>query len=207
MGGYTRSEEPALILRIQQGDDSAFEQIVKKNHEMLMRRAMQILGNRERGEDAVQNTYIKAWRSLVTGKFRGNSSIDTWLYRIVSNAARDERKRFRPYYSLVDNEGVSRFVSHNDPTRKAEYNELCTQIIDESHYLRPKRREIFLSRAVGGLNYKQIAQKYGWRIGTVKGELHRARREIEQRLGHQNLRPSVSDHRVHDRRGRAYRKL
>ena len=75
--------------RISRGDSSAFRQIVAATSPQLVRLAARILGSLEEAEDVVQEAYVKAYRSLTTGRFEHRATVRTWLYRVVSNAAID----------------------------------------------------------------------------------------------------------------------
>lgn len=72
-----------------QGDDSAFDDIVGATSARLLRLAARVMGSVEEGEDVLQEAYLRAYRSLVDGGFDKRARVETWLQRIVTNAAID----------------------------------------------------------------------------------------------------------------------
>jgi RNA polymerase sigma-70 factor (ECF subfamily) len=75
--------------RVAQGDDAAFDDIVGATSARLLRLAARVMGSVEEGEDVLQEAYLRAYRSLVEGAFDKRSRVETWLQRIVTNAAID----------------------------------------------------------------------------------------------------------------------
>ena len=87
----TREEEHALLMRAQQGDGAAFEEIVRAHEATVYHLALRQLGNREDAEDAAQEVFLKAYTSLAG--FRGDSKLSVWLYRITNNVCIDFLRR------------------------------------------------------------------------------------------------------------------
>src|SRR5437868_14692793 len=91
MSGITQSasaagdSDPALVSRAAAGDARAFEALMRRHNRMLFRAARAILRDDAEAEDALQEAYMQAYRSL--GEFRGEAQISTWLARIVANEA------------------------------------------------------------------------------------------------------------------------
>src|SRR5919198_1654790 len=81
-------------------DDDDFAALVAEHDRDLRRLAFRVLGDRHAMDDALQDAYVKAFRSLP--RFRGESSPRTWLYRIVYNACVDHVRRERPHAGLDD---------------------------------------------------------------------------------------------------------
>src|SRR3954447_22883970 len=90
-----------VVDRARRGDDRAFAHIVRHYDDGLRALAYRLLGDRTRMDDALQEAYVHAYRALP--RFRGDSSLGTWLYRIAYNACLDELKRTR---EVVDLESV-----------------------------------------------------------------------------------------------------
>jgi RNA polymerase sigma-70 factor, ECF subfamily len=84
---------PAVLDRARSGDQEAFTALVRHYDPGLRGLAFRLLGDRERMDDALQETYVKAFRALP--RFRGDSALGTWLYRIAYNACLDELERSR----------------------------------------------------------------------------------------------------------------
>lgn len=85
------SSEPALVARAAAGDAAAFQGLVERHRSMVYRLAYRFAGNHYDAEDIAQDVFIKVYRSL--DRFRHDSQLSSWLYRIVMNACIDPRRR------------------------------------------------------------------------------------------------------------------
>src|SRR5262249_26979807 len=97
-----------VIKRIQNGDADAYADLIRKNHAKIMGLCLSMLGNPTSAEDAAQEIFIKAYRSL--DKFQANSAFSTWLYRIAANHCLDllrqkTREKTDSLEALLDAEG------------------------------------------------------------------------------------------------------
>ncbi len=81
-------EDSILVRAAQNGDVDAFEELVRRYQTSIYRVALRMLGSRADAQDAVQETFVRAWRALP--RFRHDSAISTWLYRIVTRRALDK---------------------------------------------------------------------------------------------------------------------
>src|SRR5438132_13601130 len=89
-----------LVEAAQEGDRSAFDELVRRTYVDTYTLAVRLTGNEEDARDVVQEAYLRAWRGI--GKFRGDAQFSTWLYRITANAAsthvhRRRRQRAEPF--------------------------------------------------------------------------------------------------------------
>src|SRR5262245_66669307 len=82
-----------LLSRAAGGDSSAFQALVERHRSMVYRVAYQFAGNHHDAEDIAQEVFIKVYRSL--DRFRHDSQLTSWMYRIVMNACIDHRRRYR----------------------------------------------------------------------------------------------------------------
>lgn len=90
--------DPTLIIRAQQGDRAAFQQLLAQHYDMIYRVAYRFTGHRQDAEDVAQEVCIGLVRKLEI--FRGDSSFSTWLYRVVVNSCRDYQKKSGSHRSL-----------------------------------------------------------------------------------------------------------
>ncbi|GIN05705.1 hypothetical protein Pve01_73630 [Planomonospora venezuelensis] len=130
--------------------------------------------------EVVQEAFISAWRSLDT--FRGDSSIRTWLFRLVHRRAVDLQRHRRP--TPIDDELISRVIeaSGDNPLQDvldAELLEALQRALDELPW---NQRAAWLLREVEGLGYEEIARTMGTTVGSVRGHLHRGRRQLAERM-------------------------
>ena len=186
--GGTRVEDPdrALVAAAAAGDRGAFEALVLRHQTRIVNYAMAIVKNPADAEDAAQETFIRAYRSLT--RFRGDSSFKTWLYTIATNAARTglERRgrRSRLEDESLDDESAP-LAAGDVPAggADAETTLVRRESIDRAlAALPPDLRVAVVLRDVEGLDYKEIAAATGAPIGTVESRIFRARRRLRPLL-------------------------
>ena len=132
----------------------------------------------------------KAWKNI--GRFRGDSSFYTWLYRIVTNVAIDALRRkqiqsgqeFDETIQLTDIEPTNPLAPKSEPapSQKLERGELREKIDAAIHKLSPDHRAVILLKEMEGLQYHEIAETVGCSIGTVMSRLFYARRKLQALL-------------------------
>jgi RNA polymerase sigma-70 factor (ECF subfamily) len=167
----TRPTDDVLLARARRGDADAFGQLLRGHDESHRRLAFRLLGERGSMDDALQEAYVSAFRSLP--RFRGQSSFGTWLYRIVYNACLDElrRARARREVSLEDVSGAA-------PESTDERLDLAAALAS----LPLELRAVVLLVDAEGLSYEEAAEVIGIAPGTVGSRLNRARAELRLAL-------------------------
>ena len=176
----------ACIARVRAGDSSAFEDIVVRYDGLVLRVARRMTGNREDALDVAQESFLRIYRSL--GRFRTGQKFESWVYRIVVNAAWDLlRKRHR--FSLVPLEGEEESGPMDVPDAAAATPELDAQhaqlrqaIESLLPELPPKVRAVFVLRDVEGLETGEIAAILGCREVTVRRHSMEARERLRTNL-------------------------
>ena len=172
------------LARARRGDEAAFAALVRHYDTGLRRLAYRLLGDRARMDDALQEAYISAYRALP--RFRGDSSLGTWLYRIAYNACLDELKRTR---DIVDLESVrGRAQSGDDPIEALLLRQTVAAALAQ---LPPEDRAAVLLVDADGFDYRSAAEVLGSPEGTVASRLNRARAALRQTL--QEHRKGVSN--------------
>jgi RNA polymerase sigma factor (sigma-70 family) len=181
--------EADLVSAGQKGDLEAFNQIVLIYQDRIFTLAMQILGDDDSAEDATQNTFLAAYRSLPG--FR-KESFRAWLYRIATNTCYDElrRRKSHPLQSLeYEDEGEERLNPHYDwpdsgasPEKEYERRELEQVLRDALSWLDTDQRAVVVLIDLQDFGYQEAAQILGVPIGTVKSRLARARVQLRHRL-------------------------
>lgn len=191
--------EEQLIRRAQQGDNSAFEQLLLAHQKKVYNLCLRMAANPDDALDLSQEAFIKAWRTL--GQYQFEASFSTWLFRLTSNVCIDflRRKKRRQETSLTENyddrdEGAE--LSLPDcaplPEQQAITNETKIELARAMGQLAPDHREILQLRVVEDLPYEQIADILGVRVGTVKSRLARARLSLRKILKAGNYFDSAS---------------
>lgn len=162
-------------------DRAAFRVIVDRHGPSLYRYARRMLDDPQDTEDCVQEAFAAAWTSLP--QFAGRSSLRTWLFAITAHKVRSlQRRRTRTALPLpfVPVDEVDRNAI--DPERSAEGTDLLDALNVALRELPPGPRSTWLLREVEGLSYDQIAEVSGTTTSTVRGQLHRARGHLIQRM-------------------------
>jgi RNA polymerase sigma-70 factor (ECF subfamily) len=166
-------DDRLLVERFQRGDDSAFDTLVGRHEEFVYNICLGILNSTDDADDAVQETFLAAYRALK--KFRGDSKVSTWLYRIAVRECLDISRRRKRSSSLDE---IVNEPSVGDGADDRALAGMVRATLDElpAHY-----RSALVLRYYGGLSYEEIAEAMGSTPGRVKMMLHRARRAFQNR--------------------------
>ena len=171
----------ALVRAARLGDDEAFGELVDRYGPGMLRYARRLVnGSDADAGEVVQEAFISAWKGL--DSFRGESSLKTWLFRLVHRRAVDLLRHRRP--TPIDDDLLSRVVDRADDNPlqdvlDSELLEALQQALDELPW---NQRSAWLLREVEGLGYDEIAQAMGTTVGSVRGHLHRGRRQLAERM-------------------------
>ena len=176
----TKEEERAVIDRVLAGETEQFEKLVKAHEKGVYNLALRMLGNEQDALDASQEAFFRAYRSL--GRFRGDSRLSVWLYRVTGNVCLDMlrkagRRRDIPLSGGEDGE-LELPDERFEPQRELEKKELRRSLRDNLLRLEPEFRQPLILRDVNGLTYRQIEQVMGLGPGTVKSRIFRARQKL-----------------------------
>jgi len=182
-----------LVERCKGGDDDAFTEIMHRYYRRVTAVARQVLRNPLEAEEVAQDTFIRAYRGMA--KFRGDSTLSTWLYCIALNLARNHywyffrRHRQNTYPidavrsadgSLPLAETLPAATPH--PRRATINNEFAALVRDCMALLDAPHREILTLRNLLHLSYEEIATTLEINVGTVKSRLARARESLRRMI-------------------------
>lgn len=165
------------VEQVLRGESSAFQRIVDATSARFVRLGARVLGNVADAEDVVQEAYVKAYRSLVAGQFDGRSKVETWLYRIVLNAAIDAKRKRGPAHLSDDALGNSGW----DPRATAEARLALKELADWLGELPEEQQTVLLLKTVEGWSSAEIAEVLECSEGAVEQRLVRARATLRQR--------------------------
>jgi RNA polymerase sigma-70 factor (ECF subfamily) len=166
----------SVIDRAQRGDQEAFAAMIRHYDPGLRALSFRLLGDRELMDDVLQEAYVKAFKALP--RFRRQSKVGTWLYRIVYNACLDELRRRRRGEELPLDERV--------PSPTTDPGDVAAGRGDLARALAalpPEDRAAVLLVDAQGLDYRETARVLGIPEGTVASRLNRARASLRTALG------------------------
>lgn len=176
-----------MIEQIRGGQKELYGDLVRQYHKKVMGYCLSMLQNPTDAEEAAQDIFVKAYQSL--GKFKGNSSFSTWLYRITTNHCLDvlrKRNRRKTYSldTLIEEEGDQihkLFATSPLAASQMENRDLAGKILST---LPEDYRSILTLREAEGLEYQEIAGILDCSLDAVKGRLSRARKLLQENLRH-----------------------
>jgi len=176
-----------LIKKASKNNVEAFEKLIYPYTTRLLNHAYGILNNREDAEDALQESYIKIFKSL--DKFEGHSSFKTWIYRIVTNVCLDMLRKNKKIYETSINEtnenGEYKLVIPDDtysPEISAQKKMAFETLKNALEDLSQEHKTVVIMRDIDGLSYDEIAYITSTNVGTVKSRINRARIQLKNLL-------------------------
>lgn len=181
-----RAHERDLIRRAQQGDEAAFEALVRAHQQRAFRVARNMVPGDEDARDLVQEAFLRVFRSL--DRFDFQHAFGTWLHRIVTNLAIDHLRRRRVHAAMrlpgaEDDEGVELEPVDADappPSRRIEAEETAQRVRDCIASLAPHFQSVLTLRELEGLPCTEIAKIVGATHVTVRWRLHRGRKLFQE---------------------------
>jgi RNA polymerase sigma-70 factor (ECF subfamily) len=176
-----------LVERVQEGDTSAFGELVEKYQKRIYELAYGFTHHPEDAHDLSQEIFFKAFKALK--RFKGDSSFYTWLYRIARNAGIDHTRRkagrinisFEEAFPPDDSQYYPRCDSNSVPYR-LEQDELGIEIEKAIQQLSPRQKQVFVLRHYEDLSLREIADLLNLRIGSIKAHLFSATRKLRKLL-------------------------
>lgn len=183
-----------LVERVQAGDRRAFEPLVRRHERRVFRVALAVIGNTEDAEEAMQDTFLKAFRHL--NQFRKEARFSTWLTRIAVNEALGRRRARNKYVPLTAAETVEEQVTpkrfepwKSNPEELYGKQEIHRIVENGIQSLPEIYREAFVLRDVEGLSAEEAAEVLGTTIPAVKSRLLRARLMLRETLAEKFEQP------------------
>ncbi len=177
-------EERELILRCQQGDEAAFETLIRLHEKKVYTLCRRMCRSEDDALEAAQDTFLAVWRGI--GSFRADAAFSTWLYRLATNACLDllrREKRRGDLASLDDEEALTEPADPAPlPEEALERAETQRMVREALLTLPDDYREILLLRETEQLSYAEITEVTGLELGTVKSRINRARQALKNYL-------------------------
>jgi RNA polymerase sigma-70 factor (ECF subfamily) len=180
--------EASLIQRCASGEEAAYSELVADHQRMVVQLAVNLLGDRDEALDLSQEVFLKVFRTI--HRFRGQSSLRTWIYRIAVNQARNRHRFWRRRHRNDQVSLDAHVAAHGEflsgglsrPDRVFAQKELANRLQVALDHLPFDQRTAIVLREVDGLSYDEIAFSLGVAVGTVKSRLTRARQALRLEL-------------------------
>jgi RNA polymerase sigma-70 factor, ECF subfamily len=182
-GGNVEDVALASIRRAQTGDLDAFESLYRQHSGRVYALCLRLVaGDKSDATELMQDVFVRAWRSLAT--FRGDCAFSSWLHRLAVNTmlenARSETRREARVLLMDDTSRLPGAARSSGLELKMDMESAVASL--------PKgARTAFVLHDIEGYHHQEIAQQLGISVGTVKAQLHRARRLLREKLEVRNV--------------------
>jgi RNA polymerase sigma-70 factor, ECF subfamily len=169
-----------IIEGCRRGDSDAFRELFERYKDKVYTIALRYSGDASAAQDIAQETFLKLFAAI--GSFRGNSSFESWLYRLIVNSCFDQKRRTRRLLPLI-----SEFLdalrvpgaSALDEVMRAEMSSRLRSVVAR---LPPDQRMLVVLRYTQGLSYEELAEILECSPGTIASRLNRIHKVLERRL-------------------------
>ena len=167
-----------LINKFLNGDESAFNSIVKKYQKKIYWQARQMVGNHLDADEVTQEVLIVVYKKLRTFNF--NSSLYTWIYKIVSTRSLNQlrKRKVKKFFSIEDDESGIELRDKKDIIEDITNREKLERVNKVLEKLPPKQRQIFILRNFEQLSYEEIAKITGKSVGGSKANYFHALKKV-----------------------------
>lgn len=176
-----------LVEGVKKGNIDAFEDIVKKYENKVYGIVFHMMKNQNEVEDLAQEVFLKVYKNL--DRFKGDSSLYTWIYKITVNLCLDELKKRKNIIYLdekisVEDGEIDKELPSNERLQEELYEdkELKENLHRCINKLPDKQKMMIVLRDIKGFSYDEIAEITNNKIGTVKSQINRARLKLKELL-------------------------
>jgi RNA polymerase sigma-70 factor (ECF subfamily) len=176
-----------LIIKAQNGDSMAFEELIYRYDKMVLRIAIKFTGDSDDAKDVYQEVFIRVFKALSGFQFK--SEFSTWLFRITSNTCISFKRKYNrtKYVSLNDDHDSSDIatipensdLSPDNLAVKSEFGNMINEALDT---LSPNQKMSFLLKHYEGYKIREIAEIMSCKEGTIKKYLFEAVRRLRMKL-------------------------
>ena len=181
-----RPSDEELVERAKRGDRRAFRMLVDRHKRMVFNVALRMLRNREDAEDAAQEAFLRAFRSI--GTFRGQAKFSSWLVRIAINVSLSFAERVHAKQTFVEfQEKTDKADAHSveagmNPEEIAARQDFGERIRALVGTLEPRYRAVITLYYLEERSYREVADILEIPLGTVKTHLHRAKEYLRKSI-------------------------
>jgi len=182
--------EKGFILKLQQGDYGSYNKLINTYEKKVFGTCISFVPNKEDAEDIAQEVFVEVYKSIK--KFRENSSLSTWIYKITTNKClefirkKNTKKRFAFLQSISGNDipldRSNYFTEFNHPGIVLENKEKSETLFKAINKLPENQRIIFTLSKIEGLSYKEIVEITEKSLPSVESILFRAKKNLQDIL-------------------------
>ena len=182
--------DPELAASALAGSEDAFRELVRRFERPVYTLIVRMVQDPMLAEDLAQEAFVKAYRSLRT--YDASRKLSSWLFKIAHNTAIDHLRRHAPETVSLESPqeddsrgGLAAVLSDasvEDPAAAAERRDMARSLERAVSRLRPEYREAVVLFYIEGATYQEICEVTGLPLGTVKTNLHRARKELAREM-------------------------
>ncbi len=182
--------EDNFIKQLQAGKQAAFSKLLDDYQQKVFGTCISFIPNKEDAEDVAQEVFLEVFKSIA--KFKGNSKLSTWIYRIATNKClefirkKNTKKRFAFMQTILGNEipidKTSYFTEFNHPGILLENNEKSEIIFKAINTLPESQRVIFTLAKIDGKSYQEIVEITGKSLSSVESVMFRAKKNLQEKL-------------------------
>ncbi|MDD2196931.1 MAG: sigma-70 family RNA polymerase sigma factor [Bacteroidales bacterium] len=173
-------KELLCMFRVEDTRSYAFNLIVRKYQERLYWHVRKIVISHDDTDDVMQNTFLKVWNAL--DKFREDSQLFTWLYRIATNEALTFLKKKRSKFFVPFEDVEQQLISTLESSPSLNGEEIKIKLQKAVLKLPEKQRLVFNMKYFDELKYEEISQIVGTSVGALKASYHHAVKKIEKAM-------------------------
>jgi RNA polymerase sigma-70 factor (ECF subfamily) len=182
--GLQTSDEKDLVRRASQGDEAAFEQLLRAHESRMYAVSLRMCGNREDALDCLQEAMLRIYRAIPN--FKGQSSFATWSYRITMNTCLDELRRRKLRTSTSLDVLLETGWAPKDEGATPEQHSIASEqrrMLERAIADLPEdMRAAIVLRDVQGFSYDEIAKMLEANVGTIKSRISRGREKLREVL-------------------------
>ncbi|PQJ80937.1 RNA polymerase subunit sigma-70 [Polaribacter porphyrae] len=182
--------EQNFIQKLKEGKQSAFSQLLDDYQQKVFSTCISFVPNKEDAEDIAQEVFLEVFKSI--SKFKGNSKLSTWIYRIATNKClefirkKNTKKRFAFMQSIMGNEipfdKTNYFTEFKHPGILLENKEKSETIFRAINTLPESQKVIFTLAKIDGKSYQEIVEITGRSLSSVESIMFRAKKSLKEKL-------------------------
>jgi RNA polymerase sigma-70 factor (ECF subfamily) len=183
-------QEEIFILELKSGKQSAYSQLIDDYEQKVYATCISFVPNKEDAEDIAQEVFLEVFNSI--NKFKGNSKLSTWIYRIATNKClefirkKNTKKRFAFMQSIMGNEipmdKTSYFTEFNHPGIVLENKERNETLFHAINQLPEIQKVVFTLHKIDGKSYKEISDIIKKSVSSVESLMFRAKKNLQKLL-------------------------